>query len=517
MNKNSDLNKHGASNKKASWRQYANLKTLIAAAYTVQLVLATALVLLGVREQNMLLFSVALALLLTSALISLNAARARGAELQLLERWLNALLSGQHQPAPNQGQVANLARQVETLLTKPSTDLASHTHTSSPADKLLTQTRSLSVLYDIAAGVNVSQDLDDLLNRFLEAVSKIADTRAVAVRLLNGEDQLVLTAQIGLDSATIKGVHTVPMAGTCSGLAITERRVVWQDDSSSVTLGAAKTLMHENPELLMVSVPMQYRETTVGVYNVFVDRRQITDREPLEALFLSIGRHLGIAIEKTRLEREAYHLHIMQERSRFSEELHDSLAQTLASLRFQVRVLEDGMDNNDKTQARTMLTRIERAVADANTELRELIAHFRAPIDRRGLFPAVKTAVDRFREETGVAIFLHSEWSEQPLQAEQEMHVLRIIQESLANIRKYAEATAVRVFLSCEGTETLKVVIEDDGIGFDVQNQQLNNNGHHIGLGVMTSRAKQLDGELTVDSEPGEGTRILLKFLPRNA
>ena len=486
----------------------------MAAAYTLQIVLATALVLLGVRAVDGLLLSVSLALLITTIAISFSAARASGADLQQLQGWLNALLAGQKQPAPDEGQAADLARQVESLLNIPKLDNALP-KTNNDDSTLLTQTRYLSVLYDIAAGVNISRDLDDLLTRFLEAVSKIADTRAVAVRLLDGEDQLVLAAQVGLDSDTIKGAHTVPIVGTSSGRAIADRRVVWQDDSRSVTLGAAKALMRENPELLMVSIPLQYRETTVGVYNIFVDRRQVTDREPLEALFLSIGRHLGIAIEKTRLEREAYHFHIMQERSRFSAELHDSLAQTLASLRFQVRVLEDGLDNGKEQQVRVVLSRIERAVADANTELRELIAHFRAPIDRRGLIPAIKTAVDRFREETGTAIFMQSQWSETPLDAAQEMQVLRIIQESLANIRKYAKASAVRVFLS-HSSPHLKVVIEDDGIGFDPAAQLPSNTGNHIGIGIMRSRALQLGGELLIDSEPGEGTRVLLKFLPRS-
>lgn len=492
-----------------------NRKPLIAAAYTLQMVLATGLVLIGVRSGDPLLLAVAVALLLTSIAISLNAARAHGAELQLLQGWLDALLDGRRQPAHQLGPAAELARQVESLLD----DRREQTpprHNKPRPDSLLTQTRSLSVLYDIAAGVNVSRDLDDLLMRFLGAVSKIADTRAVAVRLLDGEEQLVLAAQVGLDNATIKGVQTVPVDGTSSGRAITERRVIWQDDVQSVTLGAAKALMRENPELLMVCVPLQYRESTVGVYNVFVDRSHVSDRAPLEELFLSIGRHLGIAIEKTRLEREAYHYHIMQERSRFSAELHDSLAQTLAGLRFQVRVLENNLKERDERAARALLQRIERAVADANTELRELIAHFRAPIDRRGLIPAIKTAADRFREETGVAIFMQSQWSEQPLEASQEMQVLRIIQESLANIRKYAQASAVRVFLSHEG-EQLKVVIEDDGVGFDAQHLPGESRGHHIGMGIMRSRAEQLGGELVVDSEPGEGTRVLLKFLPRSA
>lgn len=501
----------------ARWRIFSSRNTLVAAAYTLQMVLATALVLIGVRAADGLLIGVSLPLLAISALICLNAARARGAELQLLQGWLNALLAGNQQPMPKERHVADVARQVETLLSLHPPDHNEPLTRSSPhASSLLNQTRSLSVLYDIAAGVNVSRDLDDLLTRFLGAVSKIADTRAVAVRLLDSEEQLVLAAQVGLDMDTAEHARSVPVNGTSSGLAVQERRVVWQDDPRTVKLGAANTLMQENPELLMVSVPLQYRDTTVGVYNVFVDRRQISDRESIEALFLSIGRHLGIAIEKTRLEREAYHFHIMQERSRFSAELHDSLAQTLASLRFQVRVLDDSLDQNNHDQAHTILGRIERAVTDANTELRELIAHFRAPIDRRGLIPAIKAAVDRFREETGVATFMQSQWPETPLEATQEMQILRIIQESLANIRKYAKASAVRVFLGAEGTH-LKVIIEDDGIGFNPHVNRTDASGNHIGIDIMKSRAEQLQGELTIDSEPGEGTRVLLKFLPHSA
>ncbi len=478
--------------------------------------LSICLVLLTIVTANWLLLILALSLFANSIFNFRQPADSANTDLAKLEQWLNNLSTGNKTTIPEQGRVAAITRQIEGLLVRAKPTLDDINSSEPHADTLLTQTRSLGVLYDIAAGVNVSRDLDDLLNRFLEAVSKIADTRAVAVRLLDGEDQLVLAAQVGLDTKTIQGVHKVPVTGTSSGKAITERRVVWQDDKQPTTLGAAETLMRENPELLMVSVPLQYRQSTVGVYNVFVDRRHVKEREPLEELFLSIGRHLGIAIEKTRLEREAYHFHIMQERSRFSAELHDSLAQTLASLRFQVRVLEDDLNNNDEVRVRSMLERIERAVTDANTELRGLIAHFRAPIDRRGLIPAIKTAVDRFREETGVVIFMQSVWPESPLEAAQELHVLRIIQESLVNIRKHASASAVRVFLGTEGAH-LKVIVEDDGVGFDQSSSQGSDDGHHIGLGIMTTRAEQLGGELVIDSEPDEGTRILLKFLPRSA
>jgi len=496
---------------------YGSRKPFMVAAYTLKLILTTGVLLLAVRVGDPLLIGLALASLVVSAWTSLAAAHAYDREIRVVQGWINALVAGRVRPEQGLREDKEVAEQLQSLLNTTDLTLPEFTGRNRPRPvTLITQTRFLSVLYDVAAGVNVSSDLDDLLERFLGAISKVTDTRAVAVRLLDEDQQLVLAAHVGLEELVTDNLVTVPVEGTCSGRAIRESKVIWQDDGTKVTFGAGKSLMEDNPELLMVSVPLQYRSKTVGVYNIFVDRHQIIDREPLEALFMSIGRHLGIAIEKTRLEREAYELHIIQERSRFSEELHDSIAQTIASLRFQVRVLEDGLDNGNDPQVRTMLQRIERGVADANTELRELIAHFRAPIGTRGLIPALQTAVDKFKEESGAQVFFQSKWDHTPLAASEEMQVLRIVQESLANIRKYAKASAVRVFLSSAG-EHLLVLIEDDGEGFDTETSKDSSSGNHLGLGIMTSRAEQLGGELTIDSDPGEGTRITLKFIPQQS
>ncbi len=91
------------------------------------------------------------------------------------------------------------------------------------------------------------------------------------------------------------------------------------------------------------------------------------------------------------------------------------------------------------------------------------------------------------------------------------MQVLRIIQESLRNIYKHSNANTVRVLLSKTGDANYQVLIEDDGVGF-VRQQKNGTAGEHIGLKIMQERARRFGGELDIESEPGEGTRVILSF-----
>jgi two-component system nitrate/nitrite sensor histidine kinase NarX len=201
----------------------------------------------------------------------------------------------------------------------------------------------------------------------------------------------------------------------------------------------------------------------------------------------------------------------MQERTALAHELHDSLAQTLASLRFQVSMLDDTLDEQNPEMVREELTQIKSGLDDAYTELRELLAHFRAPIDARGLLPALEDLISRFRKQTGIHTFLQKEWDWTRLTANMEMQVLRIIQEALTNIRKHSEAHTVRVMLRCDQEGNYRVLIEDDGVGMS-QPAFSGHPGEHIGLSIMQERARRLNGDLKIESEPGEGTRVLLTF-----
>lgn len=373
------------------------------------------------------------------------------------------------------------------------------------------KTHSLQVLYDVAASLNASRDLNDLLTRFLYTMRDIVNAKAGTVRLLNDDDQMELVASIGLDDEVVAHERIVPVKRCLCGNAVDEGDVLFQQDLLPCQQYVGRPLLENSTQLGMIAVPLQYRGKSLGVYNLFIDKTEFDARDEVKALFTSIGRHLGMAIEKSRLDTESKRLSIMQERNTLAHELHDSLAQTLASLRFQVSMLPATLHDEGSAAASHEIEQIKNGLDEAYTELRELLAHFRAPIDARGLLPAIEDMVSQFRKQTGIHTFLQKEWDSTRLPANLEMQVLRIVQESLANARKHSKAQTVRIMLRCNTEGQYRVLIEDDGVGMQ-KPAFTGHPGEHIGLSIMQERARYLGGDLHIESEEGEGTRVLLTF-----
>lgn len=380
-------------------------------------------------------------------------------------------------------------------------------HTEHIAQK----TRSLSILYDVAASINVSRDPNDLLTRFLHTLTEVVGTHAAAVRLLTKDGQMKLVASKGLDQQMIERERVLPAENCLCGQVMEGGDVRFQDTLPPCWKELGNDFF-DGQRLSMLVVPLQYRERTLGVYNLFVDKKTFQRREDMLEVCTSIGRHLGMAIEKARLDEEANRHSIMNERTRIAHELHDSLAQTLASIRFQVRVLDETLHQGDEAAIWAELERIENSVDEAHTELRELIAHFRAPLAKQGLIPSIEQAVDRFRIACNdVHVFLQKEWPDRPLPAEYETQVLRIVQEALANVRKHAQANTVRVLLQGDDQGNYRVLTEDDGVGLGTDSPT-SSLGEHVGLSIMQDRAKRIGGKLRIESEPGEGVQVILTF-----
>ncbi|WP_234422208.1 sensor histidine kinase [Sedimenticola thiotaurini] len=139
--------------------------------------------------------------------------------------------------------------------------------------------------------------------------------------------------------------------------------------------------------------------------------------------------------------------------------------------------------------------------------------NFLAPVDQRGLVLALEKMTQRFRQETNVSIFFQCGCRQVNMGASAEMQLLRIAQESLANIRKHAKAHTVRVLLTCSAEGEYRLLVEDDGVGFD--NVRPNGSpGEHIGLSIMEERARRVGAQFKIESEPGEGTRVEVTYNP---
>ncbi|MEA3292123.1 MAG: histidine kinase [Pseudomonadota bacterium] len=339
------------------------------------------------------------------------------------------------------------------------------------------KSKSLQLLYDVSTGINQSPDVESLVSEFMLSLMEV-------VGAPYGE---ALTYPEG------GGERLLSNAGDVEWFETAKRE--------------AEMALEER----CITIPMQFQGRVYGEYRLYLKEHIRELPEEVAQLLSSIGRNLGMAIEKVGQEKESVRLSLVEERARMANELHDSLAQTLASLRFQVRTLDDLMHQDDEVATWTQMEKVEGILDEAHKELRHLIGQFRAPIDPGGLIPAIRKSVTRFRTETGLPIFFHHQWGDLELPQHWEVEIARIVQEALTNIRKHSGASMVRILLRDTGNGHYLVLIEDDGIGLG-EPEDSEHPGEHIGLSVMQERAQRIGGELRIESEPGEGTLILLSF-----
>lgn len=370
----------------------------------------------------------------------------------------------------------------------------------------------LEVLYDVAASISMTRDLNEVLLRFLHTLTEIIGARAGVVRLLGDGGEMRLVASVGLDDEMVERERVVPSRSCVCGNVGGSDHAVFQPRLNSCGTVAGREFFDDAQDTSMIVVPLRHHGKELGVYNLYVDAKKLESYRQYEELFTCIGRYIGMAIEKSQLDEEAHHLSVMEERTRLANELHDSLAQTIASVRFQVRVLDETLHEGNEELLWESLEKIENSLDEANAELRELITYFRAPVDKQGVISGVERAVERFRRHCDIPIFFQRDWPQTRLPAEYELHIIRIVQESLANIRKHSHAKTVRVLLRGRSSGEYRVLIEDDGVGLSGHTRGQGRSGDHIGLNIMKDRARKIHGHLTIESDPGEGTRVILRF-----
>ena len=435
--------------------------------------------------------------------------------LSSLRTWTQKIRAGELSariPVSDNTEIAELSQDINfvgEMLGSLSRDaeLQLQSHTEHIAHK----NKSLETLYDVVTSINMTRDMQTLLTHFLHTMTELVSAYAAAVYLEAEKNSYSLIAEIGMDVSFNSRHPYLPKQ--CSELLGNETSNQQTIPVSIISCPSEISSSYfDSKQLSILIVPLQYRGKLLGAYNLYIDENRFSKKSEYEDLFTSIGRHLGIAVEKARLDKEANALNIIRERNSFANELHDSLAQTLASIKYQVRVLDETIHQEDEEATWQELERIETSIDEAHSELRALIAHFRLPIDEHSLAVSVEQIVERFKQDCDdVQVYLQKEWPYAKLPTQIELQVIRIIQEALTNARKHSGAKVVRVWMHGDENGHYFVLIEDDGIGLSKREQQ-NMAGEHVGLSVMQDRASRIGGTLSIDGEPGEGVQVRLEF-----
>ncbi len=212
--------------------------------------------------------------------------------------------------------------------------------------------------------------------------------------------------------------------------------------------------------------------------------------------------------ERKRAEEALRELAVLEERNRIAREIHDSIAQGLTGIIWQLNALERTAPSEGGL-ASDALDRVRSLAKDSLREARRSVWDLRTgPLRGGSLRDALQQELDKGAgigdRKTSVAVV----GDERVLPSGVETALLRICQESLVNILKYAHANEVGVTLHYEG-DRVRLTVQDDGRGFDPDSpRQTSAGGGGFGLISMRERARLLGGKLRVESSPGKGTLV---------
>jgi len=206
------------------------------------------------------------------------------------------------------------------------------------------------------------------------------------------------------------------------------------------------------------------------------------------------------------------------ERHRISRELHDTVAQDLASLLFEVSICQRAVEKEMKEDAISGLGKIREGIQGGIKGVRQAIFDMRPmAIDDLGLVEAImelaRTVAERYSIKVTSDLIGDSEFVRGILPSYKEMAVYRIVQETFNNIARHSEAKRANMVIAIT-KQNLTISIKDDGLGFDAKEAlgEEDAGSKHYGLLGMVERAKQIGGELTINSEPGKGTTTRVRI-----
>lgn len=251
---------------------------------------------------------------------------------------------------------------------------------------------------------------------------------------------------------------------------------------------------------------------TVGALCVGVQTERTFSAEDREVLH-GLANLAAIAVENARLQERVQSGAVLEERERIAREMHDSVGQVLGYVNTKVQAVRLLLDAGKIAEAQTQLKQLEQAARDVYADLREAILGLRTAVSPdRGLMTALQEYVRRFSELSGVvtALTVEGDPSRYVLSPTSELHLIRIIQEALTNVRKHSMARRAWVrFAERDGVVT--IAVGDDGLGFDPTRLQAGV-WPKFGLQMMRERAEVIGGTLSIRSRDDSGTEVLVRL-----
>ena len=261
----------------------------------------------------------------------------------------------------------------------------------------------------------------------------------------------------------------------------------------------------------LAAVPVRWQERLIAALIVgFPDAERMTVTE-LELLD-EIGRQIALGLERLRLQgrvqEQQNEMAVVTERNRIARDMHDGLVQYVYALGLQLEHARD-LATTEPAGVAPLLSGAIDKTNHVLSELRTLIYELRPVImQEKEISDWLQQLCRQFQQATGIVVKVQvGEPEGRELSPELSIAMFRIVQEGLANIYKHAHASQARVSLEF-ASDGARLVLEDNGQGFDIGARSAPAIEHGHGLQNMHERIRELGASLELESAPGAGTRL---------
>ncbi|MBO4352224.1 MAG: GAF domain-containing sensor histidine kinase [Eggerthellaceae bacterium] len=351
-------------------------------------------------------------------------------------------------------------------------------------------------------------DSETVYQRIVDAASRTLKCDVAALHLFEVDGKQFLRHALHTDEelASLRPV----------GVSVTTGRLKWLIENQALI---EMDYLNQNSEDVIpasaveagyrsaVSIPLVSGNAVTGTLSL-VYRTPLPFDDGERAFLLSLGRVIGLFLNRVQMSKKDLELQMLRERKRLGNEIHDNIAQMVSALGIKADTALSCLEDGDYDDLESQLEELADLSRQVTKVLRTEMLSLRAPLEgAEDLVEGVVGLLKRFEEQWGIPVEIDSEVT-QPTQASDyvRMQLARIVNECLQNVLRHAHAD--HVFASIRRKNgTLLISIRDDGVGFDVAAVA----PERLGLRIMRERAQSAGGLLSVASG-AQGTSIFIEM-----
>ena len=385
--------------------------------------------------------------------------------------------------------IAGYARRLSTEAEERQTEVLDQVSRLTEANQLLAS------LHDVAQDLPASLDLENVLDATMARLRSFWELDAVAVLVPDEtSERWIVVRQEGVRLPALLTDDELPpvlqrAAGAPRGITLPVLAREGQDRGLSPTSGSG------------VYLPLHARGELVGLVAAEHAEERQFGRIEME-LLEGFTRTAALAIDNARWFGRLRTIGADAERTRIARDLHDRVGQSLSAIGFELERLSR---HSPDEELRPGLDRLRGELRLAVGEIRDTLYDLRTQVtEERGVVGTMEAFLQRVEQRSGTSVHLRASGDALRLPLPQEQEMWGVAQEAITNAERHGRPTEINVWWWCDGVSA-ELEVVDDGNGFDPWTDRTRRSD---GLIRMRERAASIGAALSIDSAPGQGTRV---------